>query len=101
MGAFYVLLSALFFVLSSVYGKIVTNTTGMSGIITSLEGFRQPYRCFIFRGADQRENNNGWHAFIGHYLFTTLMGFPDKKRARLSAAISMILCLASFEAHDI
>lgn len=39
MGAFYVLLSALFFVLSSVYGKIVTNTTGMSGIITSLGRF--------------------------------------------------------------
>ncbi len=39
MGHILVLLSALFFSLSSYYGKIVTNITDMSGVITSFSRF--------------------------------------------------------------
>lgn len=39
MGHILVVLSALFFSLSSYFGKIVTNTTGMSGVITSFSRF--------------------------------------------------------------
>lgn len=39
MGVFLVLLSALSFALSTYFGKIVTNTTDMSGIITSFSRF--------------------------------------------------------------
>lgn len=39
MGVFLVLLSALSFALSSYYGKIITNTTTMSGVIASFSRF--------------------------------------------------------------
>ena len=39
MGHILIVLSALFFSLSSYFGKIVTNTTDMSGVITSFSRF--------------------------------------------------------------
>lgn len=39
MGVILILVSSLFFTLSSMFGKIVTNTTSMSGVVTSFSRF--------------------------------------------------------------
>lgn len=83
MGVFLILLSSLSFALSSYFGKVVTNTTNMSGVVTSFSRF--------FLGA----------IIMGIYILLTKKSFkaPDIKPIGLRAlynSFAIILFSASF-----
>ncbi|MDF2590780.1 MAG: putative secreted protein [Clostridia bacterium] len=75
MGLVLVLISSLFFVVSSYFGKVVTNTTDMTAIITSFSRF--------VLGA----------IFMLTYILLTKKSFKPKKM-RLIVARSMFNCIA-------